>query len=336
MGRRRAEGPTAAGARPALRRRARGRVPRAGVSPRFAPLDCSLKGGARFLERIARARRHAKSDRSDDRGDAGHREHEQPGRQRVGACPDAVDDRDGPGRVGEPVHHPPRRMADEAAREAGHHDGEQQLEGDRAEAKPEGPVVRGKGHHGCQPPEVREWIDDRGDDVKAEKDERHQGQVSVKAGREETRPSGALDAKRGQDAEHDDRGQQDKGDGAGAARRVPEERVVHVPPETTTPEPDEDELMGVDDEPSPDVEDVDEAELEVAVLAVCELVVAPGMVDALTAPSTPTPASAPTPTPVVKRLSRRNAASRARTLSWVFLFMDASFAAASETSLRES
>ena len=94
--------------------------------------------------------------------------------------------------------------------------------------------------------------------------------------------------------------------------------------------------MGVDDEPSPDVEDVDEAELEVAVLAVCELVVAPGMVDALTAPSTPTPASAPTPTPVVKRLSRRNAASRARTLSWVFLSMGASVAAAAETSLRES
>jgi hypothetical protein len=77
-------------------------------------------------------------------------------------------------------------------------------------------------------------------------------------------------------------------------------------------------VTGVDDDPSPAVE-LDEVELVVAVLAVCEVAVVPGMVDALTAPSTPTPASAPTATPVVSRLSRRKAASRARILSWVLL-----------------
>jgi hypothetical protein len=94
-------------------------------------------------------------------------------------------------------------------------------------------------------------------------------------------------------------------------------------------------VTGVDDEPSPVVE-LDEVELEVAVLAVCDVVVAPGIVYALTAPSTPTPASAPAATPVVSRLSMRNAASRARSLFWVLLSMGVMVAAASETSLRGS
>jgi hypothetical protein len=74
----------------------------------------------------------------------------------------------------------------------------------------------------------------------------------------------------------------------------------------------------VDDDPSPVLVDVG---VEVVVLALCEVVVMPGMVDALTAPKTPTPASAPMAAPVVSRLSRRNAASRARILSWVLPFM---------------
>jgi hypothetical protein len=108
------------------------------------------------------------------------------------------------------------------------------------------------------------------------------------------------------------------------------------PPETTTPEPDE-EVTGVDDDPSPDVElDDVEDELEAAVSAVCEVVAVPGMVEALTAPSTPRPAMADTAAAVVRRLSRRIAASRARILSWVFLSMGVSVAAGSETSLRGS
>jgi hypothetical protein len=79
-------------------------------------------------------------------------------------------------------------------------------------------------------------------------------------------------------------------------------------------------LTGVADDPSP-VLVLEEVEVEVVVLALCEVAVMPGMVAALTAPNTPTPASAPTAAPVVSRLSRRNAASRARILFWVLVSM---------------
>jgi hypothetical protein len=75
-------------------------------------------------------------------------------------------------------------------------------------------------------------------------------------------------------------------------------------------------------------------ELDVEVLEV--EVVVPGIVYALIAPSTPTPTTALTTAPMVRRLSRRIAASRARTLAWVvsLVSMGAILAAASESSLR--
>jgi hypothetical protein len=75
-------------------------------------------------------------------------------------------------------------------------------------------------------------------------------------------------------------------------------------------------------------------ELDVKVLEV--EVVVPGIAYALIAPSTPTPTTALTAAPVVRRLSRRIAASRARTLAWVvsLVSMGAILAAASESSLR--
>jgi hypothetical protein len=79
-------------------------------------------------------------------------------------------------------------------------------------------------------------------------------------------------------------------------------------------------VTGVVDGWSPDEVLIDDEELDevvaVEVLAVA-LVEVPGIVCALTAPSTPTPTSALTAAPVVSRLSRRMAASRARTLSWI-------------------
>jgi hypothetical protein len=76
----------------------------------------------------------------------------------------------------------------------------------------------------------------------------------------------------------------------------------------------------VADDPSPVLVLVD-VDVEVVVPALCGVVVMPGMVAALTAPNTPTPASAPTAAPVVSRLSKRNAASRARILFLVFVSM---------------
>jgi hypothetical protein len=87
------------------------------------------------------------------------------------------------------------------------------------------------------------------------------------------------------------------------------------PPETTIPELDE-LVTGVVDDCSPDDVLVEVVEEVVEVLAVAVLVV-PGMVLALTAPSTATPTSALTAAPVVSRFSRRIAASRARTRSCI-------------------
>jgi hypothetical protein len=72
-------------------------------------------------------------------------------------------------------------------------------------------------------------------------------------------------------------------------------------------------VTGVVEELSPDevlVDDEDEAD-------VVEVVVVPGIVLALMAPKRPTPMTALIAAPVVSRLRRRMAASRARTLAWV-------------------
>jgi hypothetical protein len=77
-------------------------------------------------------------------------------------------------------------------------------------------------------------------------------------------------------------------------------------------------LTGVVDVCSPDellVEDDDDVvAVEVVVVAVLAV---PGIVSAPIAPSKPTPTTALTAAPAVSRLSRRIAASRALTLSWI-------------------
>jgi hypothetical protein len=88
------------------------------------------------------------------------------------------------------------------------------------------------------------------------------------------------------------------------------------PPETATPELEE-LVTGVVDDCSPDDDVLVEDEEDVVEVLAVEVLVAPGIVWALTAPSTPTKTSALTAAPVVSRLRRRIAASRARTLSWI-------------------
>ena len=77
-------------------------------------------------------------------------------------------------------------------------------------------------------------------------------------------------------------------------------------------------MTGVVEDCSPAEVLVDvEEEVEVVEASAVELVLVPGMVYALTAPNRPTPTRALTAAPVVRRFSRRIAASRASTLSWV-------------------
>lgn len=91
----------------------------------------------------------------------------------------------------------------------------------------------------------------------------------------------------------------------------------------TTTEPPDDELTPLDGCRLPDelelddgdVDDVDDVDGEVAdEFADCAADV-PGMVAALTAAKTPTPASEAAATPTVRRCSNRSAASRERTLA---------------------
>jgi Trk K+ transport system NAD-binding subunit len=98
-----------------------------------------------------------------------------------------------------------------------------------------------------------------------------------------------------------------------------------VPPETATPELDEeltvpeegcnalvDEVLE-DDEL--EVVELDELEVVVAAVPVDDEAAVPGMVSALTVPKMPTPATAAKATPAVRRLSRDRALSRARILA---------------------
>jgi hypothetical protein len=88
------------------------------------------------------------------------------------------------------------------------------------------------------------------------------------------------------------------------------------PPETATAELEE-LVTGVVDDCSPDEVMVVEEDEDVVELLAVEVLAVPGIVWAPTAPSMPTPTSALTAAPVVSRLRRRMAASRARTLSWI-------------------
>jgi hypothetical protein len=75
-------------------------------------------------------------------------------------------------------------------------------------------------------------------------------------------------------------------------------------------------VTGVVDVASPDeVDDDDEEDEELVELV--EVVAVPGIVFAPMAPNSPTPTSALIAAPVVSRLRRRMAASRARTRAWV-------------------
>ena len=79
----------------------------------------------------------------------------------------------------------------------------------------------------------------------------------------------------------------------------------------------DEETTGVDDDGTVDEAELDEDELELVADVVAVVEVVPGIVYALTAVSMPTPATAANAIPVVSWLSRRIAASRARTLDCV-------------------
>ena len=91
--------------------------------------------------------------------------------ERLGVRPrsQAVDHADRPARVREEVHSPPRPPAEPVPYETRRGDRNQQLESDHPEAEPHGTVRRDEGHERVEEIELREWVDDRREDVNDEK-----------------------------------------------------------------------------------------------------------------------------------------------------------------------
>ena len=122
------------------------------------------------------------------------------------------------------------------AEQARRDDRDEQLERDGAETEPERAVVRAERHQRGNEAEVGERIDDRGDDVQQEEDERHQREVAVHRRAEKSRPAARLEANAREQAEHDDGAEQDEAHGACAARGVPEQLIRHRPSRPEAPE----------------------------------------------------------------------------------------------------
>ena len=91
------------------------------------------------------------------------------------ACADSRE----PGRPHEQVHHPPAVQAHAVPQQRGGHDGQQQVDGDRAEAHPHRAVAGPRRHHDLPPGDVDEAVRHRGADVHPQEAHGQQGQVAV-------------------------------------------------------------------------------------------------------------------------------------------------------------
>ena len=162
-----------------------------------------------------------------DRADADDVDHDHPERGAVGAGADAVQHGHRPARVGEPVDRPPHTSADVPAEQAGRNDRDEQLECDRAETEPQGPVVRAERHQRGQSPR---WVNGSTTAVtmwSTQEDERHQREVAVHRGAEKSRPAACSKRTRRKQSEDDHRTQQHEAHSARAARCVPEQLIRH-------------------------------------------------------------------------------------------------------------
>jgi len=80
-----------------------------------------------------------------------------------------VEHGDGPRQPRREVDHSPHPMADPATNEAGHHHGDEQVEGERPEAEPDRTVGGDEGDDGVEPADRCEAVEDGGRDVGAQK-----------------------------------------------------------------------------------------------------------------------------------------------------------------------
>ena len=153
------------------------------------------------------------------RDDARGGEHQHQPRPRIGTGTEAVQHRDRPARVRKPMHEPPGGETDPMAQQAGHHQGDEQVDGDRAETKPERPVRRHERDHHVDPPDRRERVGDNRHHMNGEEHEHQQRNIAVHELDHETRPPGAAPAERRQDPQQHARGEKPESDDTRRARR---------------------------------------------------------------------------------------------------------------------
>ena len=138
----------------------------------------------------------------------------------------AVDDRHRPERVRQHVHAAPGALGETVPQHRGDDDGDEDVEGERAEADPERLVARREGQDRRDEVDRHVRLGDRGRDVRDEEDARCPSEsqrcsaMTIVA----DSPRGAPPAGR-DEAEHDDDGEQHDADDAGGARDVPEQLV---------------------------------------------------------------------------------------------------------------
>ena len=105
------------------------------------------------------------------------------------------------------------------AQKAGHHQPDEEVDGDGAETKPEWPVRRHERDHHVDPPDRRGRVGDNRHHMDGEEHEHQQRDIAVHELDDEARPRGAAPPERRQDPEQHAGGEKPEGDDARRARR---------------------------------------------------------------------------------------------------------------------
>ena len=177
----------------------------------------------RAKPRVVRpAARDPPPDGAQHRRRAPEREREHPGRAGIRARAPAVHQRHRPAGVGEPVHGAPRRQPEPATQEARDRQGEDQVEGERAEPEPQRPVGPGEREHGVDEPDRREAVEHGREHVHREQRHDEQRDGAVQRDEHEARRSLRRPALHLDDAEHDAGGEEHERDQARPAGQVPQ------------------------------------------------------------------------------------------------------------------
>ena len=134
---------------------------------------------------------------------------------------------DGPAEVGEPVDEAPGGVADAVAQAAGDEDGQQEVEGQRAQAHVDRSVGGEERHEDVDQSDGHVAVEHGGGDVDADEHEAEEGHVAVDVLGEEAGPALGGPADRGHDAEEEGGAEQHERHDAAGPGQVPEGLAAH-------------------------------------------------------------------------------------------------------------